>query len=102
MTRRPVEDPVFRHAKREAWIILGAWIAATTYCYAYSYIYGYIRPGRSLTMDDVRPILGVPSWFFIGVLVPWGVCLIFTVWFAGWSCAMITSVAIASRNWIAT
>ena len=84
-TQKPVEDPVYRNAKREAWIILCAWVAATTYCCAYSYLFGYIRPGRSLTLADVRPIFGVPSWFFNGVLVPWGVCLVFTIWFAGWS-----------------
>ncbi|GAC1344695.1 MAG: hypothetical protein NVSMB14_08320 [Isosphaeraceae bacterium] len=84
MKQNHLEDPVFRHAKREALIIFGAWLAATTYCCAYSYAFGYIRPGRLLTMADVRPIFGVPSWFFGGVIVPWGVCLVFTVWFAGW------------------
>jgi hypothetical protein len=27
---------------------------------------------------------GVPSWFFWGVLAPWVLCGVFTVWFAGW------------------
>ena len=30
-----------------------------------------------------RPILGMPSWVFWGVLVPWLVCAVFTFWFAG-------------------
>lgn len=81
--KKPDEDPVLRNAKREAAVIFGAWAAATAYCCAYSYAFGYIRPGRNLTMADVRPILGVPGWFFLGVIVPWGVCLAFTVWFAG-------------------
>jgi hypothetical protein len=25
----------------------------------------------------------MPSWFFWGVIVPWGVCALFTFWFAG-------------------
>jgi hypothetical protein len=79
-----VTDPVLRHARREAVIIALAWAAAAAYCCGYSYLFGYIRPGRPLGPNDVRPVLGMPSWFFWGVMVPWGVCGVFTVWFAGW------------------
>jgi hypothetical protein len=77
------EDPVLRHSRREAIIIFLAWLAATVYCCTYSYLYGYIREGRPLGPEDVRPILGMPSWVFWGFMVPWGVCALFTVWFAG-------------------
>ena len=36
-----------------------------------------------MTKADVHPILGVPSWAFWGYIVPWGVCALFTIWFAG-------------------
>lgn len=77
------DDPVFVHACREAIIILSFWLAVTVYCCAYSYFFGYIRPGRPLGPDDVRPILGIPSWAFWGFVVPWLLCALFTVWFAG-------------------
>lgn len=76
-------DPVLKNARREAIIIGAAWLAATVYCCAYSYWAGYIREGRKLGVPDVRPILGMPSWFFWGVIVPWGVCAVFIFWFAG-------------------
>jgi hypothetical protein len=80
-------DPVLRNARREALIIFAAWVAATAYCCGYSYLFGYIREGRPLGPEDVRPILGVPSWFVWGVLVPWGACALFTAWFAGFAMA---------------
>ena len=76
-------DPVLKHSQREALIIAGAWLASTIYSCAYSYLFGYIRPGAALGVEDVRPMLGMPSWFFWGVLVPWGACALFTFWFAG-------------------
>ena len=76
-------DPVLKHSRREAIIIGLVWLAATTYCCAYSYWFGYDRPGRVLGLDDVRPVWGVPSWVFWGFLVPWLVCGLFTFWFAG-------------------
>jgi hypothetical protein len=76
-------DPVLKHARREALVIGAAWLASLVYCCAYCYAFGYIRPGHPLGPGDVRPILGMPSWVFWGVMVPWGVCALFTFWFAG-------------------
>ena len=79
----PRDDPTLRNARREAWIIFSVWAMATIYCCTYFYLFGSIRPGRPLGRADVHPVLGVPSWFFFGVLLPWGVCFVFTVVFAG-------------------
>jgi hypothetical protein len=76
-------DPVLKHARREAIIIGLAWLASTTYCCVYCYAFGYRRPGRPLGVDDIQPILGLPSWFLWGVIAPWLVCAAFTGWFAG-------------------
>lgn len=81
MPRDP--DPVLRNARREAIIIGLAWFAAMAYCCTYSYLFGYIREGRPLGPDDVRPIFGMPSWFFWGIMVPWAACSLFAFWFAG-------------------
>lgn len=76
-------DPVLKNSRREAIIIGVVWLAATTYCCAYSYWAGYNRPGQALGRGDVHPILGMPSWVFWGFMVPWALCALFTFWFAG-------------------
>lgn len=81
------EDPTLRNARREAVIIALIWLGATAYCCISSYFNGYIRPGNPLGPDDVRPVLGMPSWFFWGVIAPWGVCGLITIWFAGFHMA---------------
>src|SRR5438270_923310 len=80
----PPADPVLRHARREGLIIIAAWLASTIYCCSYAYLYGYSSPRRPLGPGDVQPILGMPSWVFWGIMLPWGVCAAFTFWFAGW------------------
>lgn len=79
------DDPVLRNARREGWIIGAIWLAATIYCCSYYHFFGMIPEGSDLETAKaaVRPIWGMPSWFFWGVLLPWGVCGIFTVVFAG-------------------
>lgn len=79
----PQDDPVLRSSRREALIIGAVWLASTVYCCAFSYAYGYPHHGHALGAEDVRPVLGVPWWFFWGVIAPWAVCAVFTFWFAG-------------------
>jgi hypothetical protein len=76
-------DPVLKNSRREAAIIGLVWLAATVYSCTYSYLFGYIRPGHALGPADVRPVFGVPSWVFWGILAPWAVCALFSFWFAG-------------------
>lgn len=83
----PIPDPTYRNARREAIVILCAWLASTLYCCAYAYLFGYDRAGRPLGVGDIRPVLGIPSWVFWGVMVPWLACSAFTVWFAGFRMA---------------
>jgi hypothetical protein len=77
------DDPLLKHSRREAIIIALVWCAATAYCCLFSYAFGYSREGHELGPNDVHPVLGMPWWFFWGVLVPWAICGIFTFWFAG-------------------
>jgi hypothetical protein len=77
------DDPVFRHASREALIILALWAAATAAVCGRCYALGYNRPGRApLVVEDLRPIAGIPRWFALGVLVPWACCSVATILFA--------------------
>ncbi len=76
-------DPVLRNARREGWIIAAVWLLAAVYCCVYSYVFGYERPGQALGKEDLNPILGIPNWFVFGVMLPWVVCGVFTLIFAG-------------------
>lgn len=78
-------DPVLKNARREAVIIGLAWLASTVYSCGYSYAFGYKRAGWTPGVADIHPIFGVPSWVVWGVIAPWFVCGLFTLWFAGFS-----------------
>jgi hypothetical protein len=71
------EDPVLKSARREALIVFATWIVALTYTIGYSARFGY---GRKL--EDLHFILGFPDWVFWGIVVPWGVCVVFSWFFA--------------------
>lgn len=82
MTPPAPSDPVLQHARREAIVIVALWLAAALFCCLYSYEHGYLRPGRNLGAQDLRPILGMPRWFFWGIVTPWVVCCVVSVLFA--------------------
>ena len=71
-------DPVFLHARREAWWILGFWLAALVWCVPYCYWAGYERPGHSVSLSMV---MGIPAWLFWGVALPWGLAIVGTAFF---------------------
>ena len=70
-------DPVYRHARREAVVILAAWLACFVWCVTYCYTHGY-----GLAADEVATTWGVPSWVFYGVAAPWALASTFTVVFS--------------------
>lgn len=71
------EDPGVQACRREATIVLVVWGLALSWSVGYCSLFAYNRDFDSLTF-----ILGVPDWVFWGVAVPWGVCTLFSVWFA--------------------
>lgn len=77
------EDITLRHARREAWILIGVWAAATAYCCVVSVWLGYADSDRPASEMELNPILGIPAWFFWGVIFPWMFCGVFTLIFAG-------------------
>jgi hypothetical protein len=77
------DDPVLRNARREAKVILALWALTTLYCCAFCYAEGYLRPDRPLGLEDLHPVLGIPRWFFWGVVAPWAVCGVVTLIYAG-------------------
>ncbi len=97
------EDPVYRHAAREARFILALWLCCFLYTVGYCYLNGYLshEPLPSSTGPDVAQVvgplesfnrdpdsvsyplgLGIPDWVFYGVALPWVVCIAVTCWYA--------------------
>jgi hypothetical protein len=70
---QPADDPVLRSARREALVVLAAWIAALGYTVGYCYLHGYNRSAESLVF-----VFGFPDWVFWGIVVPWGACALFS------------------------
>lgn len=77
------EDPVYLNSLKDARFGMVFWAIATTTVCGLSYFLGYQRAGQKLTAADINPILGIPGWFFFSVLVPWVVCSVVCVVYAG-------------------
>src|SRR5438105_2429213 len=73
---RGKEQRLLRHARREGLLIMAVWAACLVWSVGSGYLLGYYTPG-----SEIRLILGMPDWVFWSVVLPWGLCLLFSVWF---------------------
>jgi len=80
MSSTPTEneefDPLYVNAKREAWWILAAFLVCLVWTVGYSALFGYEIDASELTL-----VMGMPSWVFWGIFVPWMSATVFSVWF---------------------
>lgn len=70
------EQRLLRHARREGLVLMVVWALALCWSTAYAFATGYRR-----TPADMSLVLGMPEWVFWSVVVPWALCLAFSVWF---------------------
>ncbi|HLN28937.1 MAG TPA: DUF997 family protein [Gemmataceae bacterium] len=70
------EQRLLRNARRESLVILSLFAACLIWSVTSAYVLGYGLPAAELSL-----ILGMPSWVFWSVVLPWGLCLVFSVWF---------------------
>jgi hypothetical protein len=70
-------DPVLLHARRELFVILGCFSVFLVWTVCWCYVKGYNQPAGS----EISKVLGMPSWVFWGVLVPWVSADIFIMWY---------------------
>ena len=70
-------DPVFVHSRREAIVIFCTWLAALAWAVPYCYFNGY----HVAEPENIATVFGVPAWLFWGIVVPWLVADLFTIWF---------------------
>ncbi len=69
-------DPVVTHAYREAVVVLAVWLVGIAWTVGYCAITGYNVPP-----EQIQITLGMPNWIFWGILVPWILIVLFTIWF---------------------
>ena len=77
-------DPVLINARREAVIILIVFGIHMVWSITWCYWYGYHLPPD----EPVNTLLGIPTWIFWGVIVPWLVVDLFAIWFCLWYVAL--------------
>jgi len=70
-------DPVFESSLREFKWMLVIWLIHFLWVIGYCYAYGYPAPETPLVT-----VLGMPSWVFWGIFVPWIVATLISTWFA--------------------
>jgi hypothetical protein len=73
------EDPLVRHARREARVVAVVAIVAAGYSVGYCMLFGYGRAGAPVDF-----VLGFPAWVFWGIVVPWCLCTLIAAWFSWW------------------
>jgi hypothetical protein len=91
MNEREAEAILLRHSRREAAVVIVVWVLALLWVVGYCYLYGYAHDAQSwpvrwgLTQprdaDDLKMIAGFPDWVFVGIMVPWLICTVFTIIF---------------------
>jgi hypothetical protein len=70
------EQQLLRHARRESLLIMTVWALALVWSTTAGWLLGYRRPA-----DEMGLVLGMPDWVFWVVVLPWGLALLFSVWF---------------------
>ncbi len=73
---RGKEQRLLRHARREGLLLLAVWAVALAWSVTVAALFGYGRDPH-----DIGLVLGMPDWVFWSVVVPWGLSLLFSVWF---------------------
>jgi len=69
--------PSFVRARKEALWILLSFAVCLVWTIGYSALTGY-----EIDTENLKLILGFPSWVFWGVAIPWIVATLFSIWFA--------------------
>ena len=67
----------FRQARRESFVIIGAWFFFLVWTALVCGLGSTLNPE-----EPVKTVLGMPRWVFFGVVLPWIVACLFTLWFS--------------------
>jgi hypothetical protein len=70
------EQRLLRNARREGSLIMALWTACLVWSVGCGYVLGYKRNPAEMSL-----VLGIPDWVFWSVVLPWGICFVFSIWF---------------------
>ena len=97
MPEREAANRLFRHARREAIVIVVAWFLTILWTLGYCYLRGYdhapdswlVRWGLATprAAEEMQQWAGFPDWVLNGVVLPWAGCTLFTLAFAAFGMA---------------
>ena len=76
---RPEYDTTYLNSLREAYVIVALFAVFCVWSLFVCFNFGYLSPGEQLT--EVSTVLGMPSWAFWGVGLPWLAVDVVAVWF---------------------
>lgn len=68
-----------RSSRRELKVVIGFALFFAIWSVGYCALNAYDKPAQG---ESIRLVMGMPSWVFWGVILPWAVAALFTVWFA--------------------
>ncbi len=68
---QPEYHPAYLHGRREMVFVLLVWVAALLWTVPYCYINGYLDKPDEFRSENLELVLGMPSWVFWGIVVPW-------------------------------
>ncbi len=77
LPKHPLPDPVFASSLRELKWILAIWSVNFIWVVGYCVLYGYYEEEAPLAT-----VIGMPSWVFWGVFLPWILSIVVSAWFA--------------------
>ena len=76
---REDEDPLLRSARREMKVAVIFWAVFASWAIGLGKLLAYQKQPEG---EMVNMILGMPSWVFWVVMLPWFLATVFTIWFA--------------------
>lgn len=92
MSNREPAASLYRHARREAILVMLVWALALVWTLGYCYLHGYrhaanswvVQAGlaRPVAEQEFRQVAGLPEWVTYGILAPWLACTAVTIVFA--------------------
>ena len=79
--RVPVEDedPLLCSARRELKVAVIFWVVFATWAIGLGKLLAYRKPPEG---EMISMLMGMPSWVFWVVMLPWFLATLFTLWFA--------------------
>lgn len=78
---KPEYHPVFLHGRREMVFIVLVYLGAMLWTVPYCYLYGYPAQAEDFGPEKLETVMGLPSWVFWGVVIPWLTANVITTFF---------------------